>query len=151
MKKNVKKELTKDEIIDQLLEKVVLKRKDIENISNPVFKTNLSFLPLGGQVSNRINLNVANEQTLFGLLSWVESIMESSIKLPEKYQISFDPMWYGYTYEDWRDDLVLKIKQKQFHRKKRELAEIEERLKTLMSEDKKKGIELKELLEKLSD
>lgn len=134
----------KDKLIEDLLVIVENKKAEIARIKNPVFKTNLSLTsPVNESV--RINLNVAPEETLFSLLCSVENLIDKNKTLPTKYGISGIDTWYGFKLEDWRDDLVLKIKQKSAQKQIKDLKEKEEKLNSLISERKKKEIELNNL------
>ena len=53
--------------------------------------------------------------------------------------------------EDWRDDVVLKIRQKQAQRQVDELKVVETKLNGLMSEDKRTNLELEKLSTLLSE
>lgn len=132
-----------DVLVDQLLAKVEEKKAQIKKIKHPSFKTNLS-LPIDG-TSSRINLNVATPELLFSILVSLEERIEKSQIVADKYDLTFDNKWHGFTLEDWRDDVVLKIKQSQAQRQVSELKLIETKLEGLMSEDKKRNIELKNL------
>lgn len=136
----------RDQLIDQLLIKVEEKKAEVEKIKNPVFKTNLSASnPLIGDGAIRINLNVASEEALLSLLYSFEFLIEQNKKVPSKYGISGITEWNGFKLEDWRDDIVLKIKQKNSQKQIKELKEMEAKLNSLMSEDKKKDLELEAL------
>lgn len=134
----------KDKLIDDLLLIIETKKAEIERIKNPVFKTNLS-LTAPNNESVRINLNVAPEETLFSLLCSVDSLIDKNKTLPTKYGISGIESWYGFKLEEWRDDLVLKIKQKSAQKQIKDLKEKEEKLNGLISERKKKDMELDSL------
>ncbi len=138
-----------DALVGQLLKKVEEKKAQIKKIRNPSFKTNLS-LPLDG-TNSRINLNVASPELLFKILVELETRIEKSDKIAEKYDLKFDNIWHGFGLEDWRDDVVLKIKQSQAQLKVAELRTIEKKLEGLMSEDKRTNIELEKLSTLLSD
>jgi len=138
-----------DVLVGQLLKKVEEKKAQIKKIKNPSFKTNLS-LPIDG-TTTRINLNVEHPILLFRILVDLETRIEKSQGIAEKWDIVFDNSWHGYTLEDWRDDVVLKIKQSQAQRQVTELRTIEKKLEGLMSEDKRTNIELEKLSELLGD
>jgi hypothetical protein len=135
----------KDALIDQLLAKVAEKKQQIEKIRNPVFKTNLSFSMEVFGSSNRINLNVASEETLFSLLVYLESMIDRVNVLAGKHGVTYSQQFNGFKLTDWYDDIVLKIKQKQSQTQVAELKSIETKLNSLISEDKKKDIELENL------
>lgn len=132
-----------DVLVTQLLKKVEEKKVQIKKIKNPSFKTNLS-LPIDG-TNSRINLNVASIELLFEILVTLEMRIEKSQVVADKYDLLFDNKWHGFKLEDWRDDVVLKIKQSQAQRQVTELKEIERKLESLMSEDVKTNIELEKL------
>jgi len=138
-----------DALVGQLLKKVEEKKAQIQKIKNPSFKTNLS-LPIDG-TSTRINLNVASPELLFRILVDLETRIEKSSGVAEKYDLVFDNAWHGFTLEDWRDDVVLKIRQNQAQRQVNELREVEKKLNSLMSEDKRTNLELEKLSELLNN
>lgn len=136
----------RDLLIDQLLVKVEEKKAEIERIKNPVYKTNLSASnPLIGDGAVRINLNVASEEALLSLLYSFEFLIEKNKTIPSKYGIGGITEWNGFKLEEWRDDIVLKIRQKNSQKQIKELKEMEAKLNNLMSEDKKKDRELEAL------
>jgi hypothetical protein len=134
----------KDKLIEDLLVVVENKKAEIERIKNPVFKTNLSLTSPYNE-SVRINLNVAGEETLLSLLYIFERMVSDNGTIPAKYGVPSIEDWYGFKLEDWRSDLVLKIKQKSAQRQIKDLKEKEEKLNSLISERKKKEIELDNL------
>lgn len=138
-----------DALVEQLLKKVEEKKAQIQRIKNPSFKTNLS-LPIDG-TTTRINLNVASPELLFRILVDLETRIEKSGDVATKYDVVFDNAWHGFTLEDWRDDVVLKIRQNQAQRQVNELREIERKLNGLMSEDKRTNLELEKLSQLLGD
>ncbi len=142
---------TNDALVSQLLQKVAEKKAQIDKIKNPEFKTNLSFpMDIFG-TSNRINLNVASPEILFSLLVYINTILDNAKGTAVEYGIGFDYKWFGFQLDDWRDDIVLKIKQNQCHKQVKELREIEAKLKSLMSEEHKTNLELENIKSLLGD
>ena len=139
------KKTNKDDVIDALLLKVEQKKKEVEQIKNPVFKTNLSF-PIDSYSGTRNNLNVATEEFLVSTLIWLDTMIEKNKIVSEKYHISGIQKWYGFPLEDWRDDVILKIRQKQAMEQNKQLKDIEAKLNNLMSEKRKKDLELEGLI-----
>ena len=136
----------KDKLIEELLVVVEKKKAEIERIKNPVFKTNLSTSnPLLGDGGIRVNLNVASEETLVTLLFSFDFLIQCNKNLPESYGILGIHSWGGFQLEDWRDDLILKIKQKTAQKQVKDLKEKEEKLNSLISERKKKENDLNAL------
>ena len=138
-----------DNLVVELLKKVEEKKAQIKKIKHPDFKTNLS-LPIDG-TNTRVNLNVANLELLFRILVDLETRVEMSESVSKKYDVVFENAWHGYTLEDWRDDVVMKIRQKQAQRQVDELKVVESKLNSLMSEDKRTNMELEKLSTLLSD
>lgn len=134
----------KDKLIEELLVVVENKKAEIERIKNPVFKTNLSLASPYNE-SVRVNLNVAGEETLLSLLFIFERMVSDNGTIPVKYGVPSIEDWYGFKLEDWRSDLVLKIKQKSAQKQIKDLKDKEEKLNSLISERKKKEIELDNL------
>lgn len=126
----------KDELIESLLKQVESKKAGLERIRNPQFKTNLS-LPIFGA---RINLNAASEEDLISALGLLYSMVSMKDYYPET-----DFKYHGFSIADWRSDIILKLDQKKFQAKNAELREIEKKLQDLISEDKKKEIELEKI------
>ena len=138
-----------DNLVVELLKKVEEKKAQIKKIKNPNFKTNLS-LPIDG-TTTRVNLNVANLELLFRILVDLETRVEMSETVSKKYDVVFENAWHGFTLEDWRDDVVMKIRQKQAQRQVDELKIVETKLNGLMSEDKRTNLELEKLSTLLSE
>lgn len=134
----------KDKLIEELLVIVENKKAEIERIKNPQFKTNLSLTSPYNE-SVRININVASEETLLSLLYIFERMVLDNGVVPGKYGVPCIEDWYGFKLEDWRSDLVLKIKQRSSQKQIKDLKEKEEKLNSLISERKKKEIELDNL------
>jgi hypothetical protein len=140
----------KDALIDQLLAKVAEKKQQIEKIKNPVFKTNLSFpMEMFGN-SNRINLNVVSIEVLLSLVQYLDNLLGDTMRLEAQYDVKFPNQWYGFPIEDWLSDIVLTIKKRQSQTQVAELKAIETKLNSLISEDKKKDIELANLKDLLN-
>jgi len=137
-----------DALVAQLLEKVEEKKAQIEKIKNPDYKTNLS-LPMSFYGSNtRLNLNIASGEQLFSLLAYFEGMIKN-ISTFTKYNLEFKNDFYGFTLQEWRNDLILKIKQSQSQNQVTELRTIERTLNKLLSEDAKTNIELDKIAELL--
>jgi len=136
----------RDQLINQLLKKVEEKKAEVEKIKNPVFKTNLSVInPLFGDGNTRINLNVASEEVLFSLLYSFDFIIEKNKTIMSDHGINGLSEWHGFKWDEWSNDIVLKIKQKNSQKQIKELREMEDKLNSLMSEDQKRDIELEAL------
>ena len=140
-----------DNLVAQLLKKVEEKKAQIEKIKNPDYKTNLSFpLSVWGS-TNRVNLNVADEETLFSILVYLETMIDKAEASATKHGVVFNNYLYGFTLTEWRNDIVMVLKKKQSLRQVGELREIEKKLNGLLSEEKRTNMELEALSKLLSD
>lgn len=99
--------------------------------------------------TNRINLNVANQETLFTILVYLDNMITNSKRIAENNFVAVPTKFYGFDWEDWRTDVIFKIKQSQSQKQVKELRDIETQLNELMSEDTKKTIQLQNLKELL--
>jgi len=131
-----------DNLVAQLLKKVEEKKEQIKKIKNPDFTTNLSFPIL--ESNTRLNLNAVDEDVLFYLLVKIDT-MKSAAVIAKKEDIVYDELWGSFKLDEWYNDIVLKIKQRQAQRQVAELKTIENKLKGLMSEDKRTNMELESL------
>jgi len=128
-------EKNKDDLIQELLLKVEEKKEQIKKIKNPMFKTNLSFNFDMFGVTSRLNLNVASEEALFSILTYLDMMIERKAVVDGKYGIKFGKDWYGFKLEDWRDDIVLKIRQRQAQIQVSELRLIEKKFQGKIQKD----------------
>lgn len=140
-------EKNKDEIIEDLLKVVEEKKDKIKKIKNFKFKTSLSFT-FGMNTSESRNLNTVTTEELYRILLFITDLIE---KNEEFKDLGLDGLkdWYGYSLNDWKEDVILKIKQKEINNEVSKLKVIESKLNSLISEDKRKELELKEIIKSL--
>lgn len=145
--------MTKDDLIDELLLKVKEKREEVSKIKNPVFKTNMSFpyntyfAGIDQPMLKRINLHAASTEILISLLAHVNGLITAKNEIDIKDEDI--GLWYIYPLEDWKKDIISRIRQNTGRKKSKELSEIEQRLLDLMSNEKKWEIEYQKLKKEL--
>lgn len=140
-----------DNLVTELLKKVEEKKAQIEKIKNPDYTTNLSFPMSMFGSTNRINLNVADEEVLVSIMVYLETMIDKAADSAKRNGVVYSGQWFGFKLMDWHNDVVLKLKQKQSQRQVLELREIENKLNSLLSEDKRTNMELENLSKLLSD
>jgi len=140
-----------DNLVSQLLKKVDEKKAQIDKIKNPSYTTNMSYPMIIHGSANRINLNVADEEVLMWTMVGLETMIDKAAASATRHGVVYTNDFAGFKLSEWRDDIVLKLKQKQSQRQVVELRTIEKQLKGLMSEDKRTNLELEKLSKLLSD
>lgn len=138
-----------DALVEQLQKAVELKKAQIKDGERPSFKTNMMYVSFNGE---RINLQAAEESTLIAVTGEI-MIRENSygnglimLDLPEEnYKFKVQ----GFTVLEWINDIKARITKINITKEKKKLAELELRLKSLMSEDKRTELALKEIQEML--
>ncbi|MEO6303159.1 MAG: hypothetical protein ABIP51_08290 [Bacteroidia bacterium] len=142
---------TKDELITQLLGVVNSKKAEIAKAEKPSWETNGSFSRTGS-ASDKVNIQVETNinffiESLAFLLMAKEYANKAAIMLgvtpvPFKHQ--------NYTDEQWALDFTTRINKIQISEKKKELANLEERLSKLISPEERERLELAELMDSVS-
>lgn len=133
-----KKQQSKDDLILSLKEEINSEKKELEKSSNYKYKTNCIF-----KINNTtsINLHAANLKELLVLLSSLRSMQTEHNIIFGESNFSLD----GYMIEDWISDTISKIKLTRIKERKTKLENLESRLYSLLSQDKKVDLELDEI------
>lgn len=136
-----------DKLTLDLIEKVKTKRAEIAKIEKPNYKTNCSFsFSEGG--GNSTNLHVeSNIGKLISIAAHLTNQKNAYQSAAEVLEIESPPdfKWGGYLYQDWIDDLKLRVKKVQISKRKEELETFESRLNAIISPELKRQMELEEL------
>jgi hypothetical protein len=138
-----------DKIILELQEKIKSKKEKLANIQKAEYITNATFKE--NINTNSININVANEEDIIYILSFLlnkenfynkaAAILLSKMKF--KHQ--------GFSVSDWEHDLKIRMDRIYFSNKKKELEDLENRLAKLESPKLKEQKELDEIKKLLAD
>jgi hypothetical protein len=126
-----------DERILKMRETVATKKKELELLAKPSYETNLSLVIQG----ERYNLNVASKAVLLSLLMDLVIMKVAS----EREELLKDFELSGFKIEQWIADIKTKLKMLDKRTKEQELKVLEDKLLTMLSEDKKIDLELDEL------
>ena len=142
----------KDQVIDELLKKVAEKKSKIGSVNRFQIKTNatICFDPVKNS-TNIFNLHTMDENSLMLMLNRLE-IMESNMqRMCDTYGLEYETFTlHGYKLEDWQEDVMNLLQTKRTQRKLKELKVIEDKLSSLMSQEKKEMIEILAIMKLLS-
>ncbi len=146
----MKKEQTADQLVEQLLEKVEAKKKEIKKIERPQWKTSCTF---GKDIHSPqvINIQVVNHvDVLVDLTAWVLSYRNNWEQACSSLEVICPCKVRGYSCEEWLDDFKTRVDQIQITKKKDELKKLEERLNSLVSPEKRREMELAAIAKELA-
>jgi hypothetical protein len=151
LKINKMAQKTKDQIIDELIEKTQKRKAEIEKAEKPSWQTNCLF---GYDNSNvgKTNLRVvSNINEIVSMLAFIlqkqNSFVQANNMLGTKEK--FD--WLGFSLEEWQSDLRTRIEQITVTAKKKELAEIETQLDGLISKERREELQLAAIMKRLEN
>lgn len=152
MSKKVNNDKNPDEIIRKLSEKIKEKKKVLDSIENPSYKTNLSF-GYDPTSSARINLHTINNlQTIVEITSFLldkSKGFEEASKLLDIPVVEFK--WQGYSLNDWINDLKARASKITVEFKRKEFKILEEKLDGLISTEQRRLLELEAIEKSLED
>lgn len=140
-----------DKLVNALFEKLQEKKKLIEKLEKPQWKTNFSF-GFDPQQSGRINLqtcDVSSLITINGFLTEQKKLWDASC---EELGLTNKPFqWQGFDIEDWKSDIKTRIAKISIDTRKKELKELETKLNSLVSPEQRRLMELDLVMKALAD
>lgn len=140
---------TTDEIVSDLLNKVEQKKKEIGASERPNWLTNCSFGVNPSNAADRVNIQVADVNTLVSIYANL-SLSQSSFELAAKdLGVKTGFKWQGFTFGEWAADIKMRLNQLQVKSKKDDLAKLEARVNALVSPEQRRELELKKLVAEL--
>lgn len=138
-----------DDKVLELLEEVKVKKERISSLAKIRYETKLTFsMPDGKQINLNTVLDVNKLIYYFSVIKNQIDLMESSAKFlgVEKFDNKFE----GYTLEEWTTDFKSKIDLINIKQMKEDLKIKEDKLNSLISEDKRKELEFESILKDFS-
>ena len=133
-----------DKLVNELIQQVELKKQTISKLEKPTYLTNMSL-----EIENiRYNLHVVKPEQLVYLLSKLHRENEDFIMTCKTHNLNYTYTKLGFTFNDWKTDILTKIRIQDISAIKFELEEDEKVLNSLMSEEQKREMKLKELSKK---
>jgi hypothetical protein len=139
-----------DDKVMALFDKLNAKKKEISQAEKPVWNTTCTIGYNPESVGDRVNLqtvtNLAKLVEMYSFLTnkerdWAESAKELGVEVPFS--------WMGYSKEQWQSDIKTRVNQIELSKKRKEFATMETKLNSLISDDKRKELELAELEKQL--
>lgn len=140
-----------DKIVNALFEKLQEKKKQIEKIEKPQWKTNFSFGYDPSQ-SARINIQTCDVAQLIEINGWLNDRNRSWDLSCEELGLSGKKFqWQGFDLAEWKHDIKVRIAKISIDAKKKELKALEEKLNTLVSPEQRRLLEIEAVSKALAD
>ena len=141
-----------DETVSGFLEIIEQKKQKISKIERPSWRTNCSF-GYSTNSNDRINIqtikDVAVLVDIYAFLKRKFVDFEDALKTLGLNKIM--PRYLGYTFEDWHDDIIFRIRQLNVSNEKEELAVLEAKVNALVSPEQRRAMEIAALAKELSN
>lgn len=138
-----------DKLVQELWDKVQQKKAEITKAERPSWKTNCSF-GFTEDTAQRINLQVtANVKDLVKILAFLIDRKQSFDLASSTLGVKVKFEWLGYSFEDWKSDLMTRATKIEISKKKSELETLESRLNALISPELKRQLELEAIKKEL--
>lgn len=141
---------TNDKVLE-LIKDVKRRKEELGRIERPAWRTNCSFSYIEGSAST-FNIQVLNSVSdlvkIHAFLIEKKKAYDESAKVLEvnslpKFQ------WNGFSFEDWTEDIRMRINKIQIGSKRKKLEEIETRLNAIVSPELRAQMELEAISEEL--
>lgn len=136
-----------DEKIKDLFILLEKKRNEIKKIERPSWITNCSFSYTADR-GNAINIHVvSDEAVLIDMLAFLMQKEEYFTKAASQLILSKPQSfkWNGYTVNEWKEDIAMRINILNVSKKKLQLTEMENKLNSLVSPEEKRRLEVEAL------
>lgn len=137
---------TRDELVLQLLKDVAEQKAAIEKAGNPTWETNLMFRFNADQASNTININtVTDTRKLVEILGFLIDRESNFEKAKSILGVEGKFTWLGFSLAEWQSDLVTRANIINIQAKRKQLAELDAKLNSLVSKETREELELQAL------
>ena len=134
-----------DKAVQQLFEVVQKKKAEIAKAEKPNWLTNCSFR-YNKESSNSTNIQVCSDvNELITILGFLIGKQNEFNLAKEVLGVTNTFNWFGFTVEEWTNDIRTRIDKIQITNKKKELEQLELRLDKLISPELKASMELDEI------
>jgi hypothetical protein len=131
-----------DEQVQKLFDIVQEKKKEIASLDKPNWITNGSFSYTRGS-HDRVNIFIISDPAeLIHILAFLGGTYTDYIHVIRELDLNVEFSWMGYSIDAWNQDLKTRLAKIQISDKKKQLENLEERLNSLISPEKKKELEL---------
>jgi hypothetical protein len=139
-----------DKLVQELLEVVQKKKAEISKAEKPNWLTNCAFR-YSKDTPITTNIQVCSDvEELINILGFLIEKETNFNKAQEILGTSYTFNWFGYTIDEWTNDIRTRIHKIQINVKKKELEQLESRLEKLISSKLKTQMELADIKKSLS-
>lgn len=143
------KDTNPDEIVNKLFAKLQEKKKVLEGLENPSYKTNLSF-GYTPETSTRVNIHtVTDVNVLVGMAAFLLERSKANVEAAKLLEVKSEFKWQGYSLEDWLHDLKTRANKINIDAKRKEYKTLEEKLNGLVSPEQRRILELEAIAKSL--
>jgi hypothetical protein len=130
-----------DKEIFEIKEKISQKKQELDYITKPNWKTNCVIEIFG----KRQNLHVATMSECHTILTFLLSMQEKANEASALLGYEETPFYMGYPISDWIHDVIMKGKILNKKKMEEKFSILNSKLDSLLSEDAKREIEIKEI------
>lgn len=146
--KTVTKQTTKDVLIDELIQIAQNKKKEIEKAEKPTWLTNCLFSYDNSSMKTNIR-TVSSIRELVNILAFVIN-KDISFSTANSFLCTKEVFeYFGFTKEDWINDIKTRIDQINITAKRKELEGIESKLDSMISKERREELELEAIVKQL--
>jgi hypothetical protein len=139
-----------DQLVQELTKIVNAKKLAIAKAERPNWKTNCAFrYSKDSSASTNLQVCAVVEDLVYmlGLLCEKRNAFNEAQKI---VGTNLEFKWFGYTFDDWAEDIKTRINKIEITAKKKELEMLEERLNKLISPELRAQMELEEIRKSLN-
>lgn len=131
-----------DEVVNKLFAKLQEKKKILESLEKPQFKTNLSF-GYSTESSTRTNIyTVSDTDVLVSMAAFLMERAKMHKEASDLLEVKSDFKWLGFSLEEWLHDLKTRASKINIDAKRKEFKQLEDKLNTLVSPEQRRLMEL---------
>jgi hypothetical protein len=142
---------TTDERVKELFDSVQEKKLAIEKAERPCWKTSGTFGFSANSAHDRAQIATMTDiRKIIEMYAFLIERKEKSELAAKELGVTYNFTWLGHSVEEWKEDFQTRVNQISIQEKRKELAEIESRLNSIISPELKAQMEL-EAISKLLD
>ena len=136
------KNLSRDEVIKNLLDKLLIQKAEVSKAERPVYITGGQFR-YSESIGNTIDImTVRDSRKLVEILAFLKDREKSFNEAKEELGVNVDFTWLGVSVEDWTRDLKTSLSVLNITATRKKLADLEERLNKLVSPEMRTQMEI---------
>ena len=136
------KNLSRDEVIKNLLDKLLIQKAEVSKAERPVYITGGQFR-YSESIGNTIDImTVRDSRKLVEILAFLKDREKSFNEAKEELGVNVDFTWLGVSVEDWTRDLKTRLSVLNITATRKKLADLEERLNKLVSPEMRTQMEI---------